>query len=396
MRVIFLFFLSMALYADSLQFNLKSFSDIVAAQNNINIVVDSKLLDEDNFSFFMQSTKDIIQIDTFRKMLSIKDLQLIKDKSFYFIRKKPVPDLKYMFDRNSTASGANLDFQKSFKLYALKLDSLVFDDFKQFLDSYHDELIYSYLKNTNTLFLRCSPKTYESIKPLIKKNDDKLQQFLIGITILETDDNLLKQRGADINLYAQKSDSSTSYFLNLFTLGTQSNINLSSNVGLTASLKFLDSIGVTKVLTSPYFAVQSGKDVKFSSADSIPFLTSTASVQGASNSTNQSVTYRDVGLIVDLIPTLINDTIFCDLDFNNETIVDASTLTPKTSKIAIKTSFQLKRNSVQVLTGLDYDKKMTTTNGIPLLKDIPYLGSLFKYDSVNHAKKTISIIVQVQ
>lgn len=381
-RFIFLVLFTLSLHADSLEFNLKSFADLVSSQHKINIFVDDDLVKNDNFSFYLQSEKEIVLLDAFKQMLNLKNLEFIKKKNFYYIKKFPEIDKSIFLPKPH--------------LYAIKLDSLVFDDFKPFLDSYKDRLFYSYIKNTNTIFLNCLPSVYKEILPLIKANDAKAEQFQIKITIVETNNNFAKDRGADISLHVANSSPSESYFINLLTLGSPSNVSLSSNIGLSASLKFLDSIGVSKILTSPYFTVESGKKIDFSSADNIPFQSSTSLTNGATQTTNQSVSYKDVGLIISLTPKLVGDTIFVDLDFKNESIIDDSTLTPKTSKISLTTSFQLKRNGLQVLTGLDYDKKVDTTYGIPFFMKLPYVGQIFRFDSVSHTKKSLSIMVEIK
>ena len=386
-RLFFLFLLSISLYADNLEFNLKSFAELVSTQNKINILVDDALLKNDNFSFYLQSDKEIVLLKAFKQMLATKQLVLTHKGDFYYIKKDwTILDPNIFLPRPKFIP----------KLYAIKLDSLVFSDFKPFLDSYKDNnFTYSYIKNTNSIFLKCDPKIYNEINSFILKNDKKAEQFQIKISIIETDDNFAKERGSDISLYAKNSNAQAGYFVNLFTMGTSPTVSLSSNIGLNASLHFLDTIGVSKILTSPYFTVESGKTVHFSNADTIPFQTGTSQTNGATQTTNNSVTYKDIGLVVDLTPTVVNDTIFMDLNFTNESIVDDTTLTPKTTKTAINTSFQLKHHGIQVLTGLNIDKKVKNNYGIPFLMHLPYIGQVFQMDTQTHDKKTISVIVEI-
>ncbi|MDO8609259.1 MAG: type II and III secretion system protein, partial [bacterium] len=149
-----------------------------------------------------------------------------------------------------------------------------------------------------------------------------------------------------------------------------------SNFGFTASLNYLDSIGVSNIKSSPSLTVQSGKEIYFSAGQNIPYMTSSASVNGASQSATQNVQYKDVGLSVRLTPNLINDIVFIDLKFIMESLLDKSSLTPSTAKRELDNSFQLKKRQVIVLSGLVQTETSTSTIGIPLLMKLPYIGQI--------------------
>ena len=375
MKYLMIILLSISLYADSIELNLKDFARLVSSQHHVNIIVDDDIK-VNKFSFFVQNNKSVILLQAFKRMLELKKLVLVYDKKnkFYYIRQP-------------------LEFKEH--VYTIKLHSLLFDDIKPFLDSYKN-LQYSYIPSSNTVILVCNSIIYKSIKKVIIKSDSIPPQFKLKITVIEVDNSLVKKRGVDISSYISKSSNNVGYFINLLTLPSGNAPNVfDSSFGLSATLKFLDDIGVSKIESSPTLTVQSGKSVNFSSVRTIPFLTSSSSVDGASKSKTDSVTYKDVGLKVNLLPRVVDKTIFIDLKFIIESIINSKTLTPETSKRELNNSFQLKKGQVLVLSGLVLKQDSKSTYGVPILMKMPYLGSMFSFDVKNHSVKTLSILIEV-
>jgi len=315
-------------------------------------------------------------------MLSLKKLKLIYDKknNFYYIDKVKIYKKKLPEKH----------------LYTIKLDTLIFDNIKFMLDLYKD-IKYSYISNTNTIVLFSTKKIYDEIKNVISKNDNKREQFQLKITVIETNLDDTKEKGVQIKSYLQKNDSSNiNYFVNLITMPqTATNNIFKSSLGFSASLKFLNTLGVSSLKSSPTMTVQSGKKIYFSSVQNIPYLSSKSSVNGASQSSSQQVTYKDVGLKIDMVPTLINNVVFIDLNFTIESILDKTSLTPTIAKREIKNSFQLKKGQLLVLSGLVQEEKTKSTIGIPILMKMPYIGQMFRYDIDNKTKKSLSVLIEI-
>lgn len=368
-----------SLYSRNIELNLKQFAELVSSQHMISIVLDDSIK-SDNFAFFIQRHNYKILLPAFKKMLSLKKLKLHYDKehNFYYIDKLlPPQELKKY-------------------LYTIKLDTLVYDDLKPILEQFED-LKYSYIKNSNSIMLYTTKKLYSDLYKIISNNDDVLEQFQLKITVIETNLKNAKERGVEINTYTQKTSGDLQFFLNLITMPLTAETNIFSNSisGFTASLNFLDSLGVTNITASPSMTVQSGKNIYFSSVENIPYLVSNSSVTGASQSNTEQIVYKDVGLKVNLTPNLINDIVFIDLKFTIETLIGESSKTPTTAKRELNNSFQLKRGQILVLSGLDNVEKSNSTYGIPLLMKLPYIGQIFRFDTETKTKKSLSIMIEI-
>ncbi|MFA6197316.1 MAG: hypothetical protein WC656_11820 [Sulfurimonas sp.] len=372
-------FLTLLLYAQNIELNLKQFAELVSSQHLVNIIIDDSI-QEENFTFFVQQDENKIMLPAFKKMLSLKKLNLIYDEknNFYFIDGvKPLPE-------------------EVKALHTIKLDTLVYDDIKLILDQFTD-IKSSYIKNSNTVMIICTEAQYKSLKDVIKNNDTIQEQFQLKITIVETNLKDVKERGTQINAYLQDTKSTNNnYFVNLLTSPQTATTNIfPSDFGFTASLKFLDTLGVSNIKSSPTLTVQSGKEIFFSAGQNIPYMTSNSTVNGASQSTAQQVMYKDVGLSVKLTPTLLNEVVFINLKFIMESLIDKSSLTPSTAKRELDNSFQLKKGQILVLSGLVQTDKSTSTVGVPILMKLPYLGQIFSYDLDSVIDTSVSIMIEI-
>ncbi len=376
MRYLFLIFLSISLYADNIELNLRQFAELVSSQNRVNIIVDNEI-QSNNFSFYLQSNKNSVLLPAFRRMLELKKLVLVYDSKnhFYYIHEKK-------------------EYRKT--IHTVKLKSLSFEDIKPILEQYKD-LKYSYLSNTNTIVLVCSSVQFRQLSKLIKLNDVIPKQFQVKITIVETNLNDSKERGIQISSYSQKQQGNFQYFIDLFTNSSSvaSTVFNGSQFGFNAALRYLDDIGVSKVKSSPFMLVQSGSKISFDAVENVPYLTSSSTVKGASESKSQSVQYKDVGLKINLLPRVVNDIVYVSLDFAMESFIDKSSLTPTSSKRSLVNDFQLKKGQLLVLSGFQQVESSTSTIGIPILMKIPFLGQMFSYDRDIHTNKSLSIVIEI-
>jgi general secretion pathway protein D len=355
---------------------LSRFAGLVASKHKINIVVDNTI-DKDNDIFYIESTdKDIFLLSPFRLLLKQRGYDLSYDRrgDYYFIQKSIVEIDKPRF---------------------LKLDAPVYDDLKSTLTMLG--LVHSYIQNTHTLTYMATNDFHDRIKDLVFSNDDRPEQFKLKISILETNLNEVKSRGTQLQAYTQGLEGSTQFFLSLLTVPYSSTVNTfeSSTTGITGALRYLNENSITKILSSPHFTVQSNKQIYFSSVQNIPYKTSESSVNGATQTTAETIDYKDVGLKIKLLPRVVLNTIYIDLDLVIDNITDKQSLTPTTSKRELKNSFQLIKGQVLVLSGLTQEEEQAIHYGIPFIEDIPVLGWFFKYESKEIIERNLTVTIEV-
>jgi len=364
------------LFSDNINLNLKDFAQLVSNHNRVNIIVDNSI-ESNNFTFYIHETNNLYLLSAFKKMLELKGLILTYDKKnkFYFIKEKE--EAKKL-------------------LRTIKLKSLTYEDIKQVLEQFND-MRFSYISNTNTVMFIANYKDYIALKNVITQNDLIPKQYNIKITVVESNLNDTKDRGMEISSYTSKQDGSFQYFINLLTNSSFPATSLfnGSTTGLYASLRYLNDLGVSSIKSSPSMLIQSGKPITFNAVENVPYLTSSSSVNGASQSETQQVDYKDVGLKINLVPQVVNDIIYIDLTFSIENFIDKSSLTPSSSKRYLKNSFQLKKGQILVLSGFVQEEKSGSSIGIPFLMKVPYIGQVFRYDRDISIKKSLSILIEV-
>jgi general secretion pathway protein D len=164
-----------------------------------------------------------------------------------------------------------------------------------------------------------------------------------------------------------------------------------------AMLNALASENKVNIVSNPHILTSENKKAIINVSTSVPIVTSQTTGQVAAATTtptttttnttttaglNQTVEYRDAGVILTVTPR-IGEQGTVALDVKQEANQIGSPVPPTNSpsftKREAETSVVLLNNQTLVLGGLIQDKLTTTDRGIPLLKDMPLFGYLFKF-----------------
>ena len=135
------------------------------------------------------------------------------------------------------------------------------------------------------------------------------------------------------------------------------------------------------ILTNPRIRVRNKEKAKILIGDRIPVITTTTS--GTASFLSESVSYVDVGLKLDVEPTVYLDdevSIRLGLEVSSlvrEVISKNGTLTYQIGTRGANTVLRLKDGETQVLAGLINDEERAAGNRIPGLGQLPVLGRLF-------------------
>ncbi|CAD5372845.1 Putative secretion system X protein GspD-like [Rubrivivax sp. A210] len=135
------------------------------------------------------------------------------------------------------------------------------------------------------------------------------------------------------------------------------------------------------ILTNPRIRVRNKEKAKVLIGDRIPVITTTTS--GTASFLSESVTYVDVGLKLEVEPTVYLDdevAIKMSLEVSSlvrEVLSKNGTLTYQIGTRGANTVLRLKDGETQVLAGLISDEARAAGNRIPGLGQLPMLGRLF-------------------
>ena len=174
-----------------------------------------------------------------------------------------------------------------------------------------------------------------------------------------------------------------------------------------AMLNALASENKINIVSNPHVLTSENKKAVINVSTSVPVVTSqtTGQVAAATSTTttttttaglNQTVEYRDAGVILTVTPR-IGELGTVALDVKQEVNSIGPNVAPTNSPSFIKreaeTSVVLVNNATLVLGGLIQDKVTIDDRGIPLLKTIPIIGYLFGFTERKVEKTELLLLI---
>ncbi|HEU5177265.1 MAG TPA: secretin N-terminal domain-containing protein [Burkholderiales bacterium] len=156
--------------------------------------------------------------------------------------------------------------------------------------------------------------------------------------------------------------------------------------------------GSTSVLANPRIRVKNKEKARVHIGDRVPVITTTAAATGGFVS--ESVSYLDVGLKLEVEPLVyLEDEVGIKVALEVSNIareirtVGSNTLTYQIGTRNASTVLRLRDGETQILAGLISDEERKTTDRVPGLGDVPYLGSLFSHKRDNAVKTEIVLLI---
>jgi general secretion pathway protein D len=183
-------------------------------------------------------------------------------------------------------------------------------------------------------------------------------------------------------------------------LGASAKINGQDVFGFLAN--FLQTSGNGNVLSTPNLLTIDNEEAKIVVGQNVPFVTGQFTNTGGGNNGSvnpfQTIERKDVGLTLRIKPQISeNGTIKMQI-FQEVSTVDsasrnsASGLT--TNKRSIESSVLVEDGGVVVIGGLLQDDFTNGEDKVPVLGDIPFLGSLFKRETRSRKKTNLMVFLR--
>lgn len=235
----------------------------------------------------------------------------------------------------------------------------------------------------NLVIVRDTPEAIRLAERMIALQDVPEAEVVLELEILEVKRSRLLELGVAWPSSVTLTPLSTLIGTGL-TISDLNNLNQRSigvsGLAVTANLNKTD--GDANILANPRIRVRNREKAKFVIGDKVPVITTTIS-PGTGGFASESISYLDVGLTVNVEPTIyLNDEvgIRISLEVSN---LGAATVTKSGSTLyqigtrQASTMLQLKDGENQVLAGLLNNEERSAGNKVPGIGDIPLLGRLF-------------------
>jgi general secretion pathway protein D len=197
---------------------------------------------------------------------------------------------------------------------------------------------------------------------------------------------------------AQSSTSSTGTAFPGFGLTSGFNLGFVGSSGSAVTLQLLQQISTVTVLSSPNLMVLNNQSARIQVGDQVPITTQSAvSVLTSSAPLVNSIEYRDTGIILQIKPR-VNASGNVMLDISQEVsqvepTTSSSLNTPTISQRRMSSSIAIRDGQTVALGGLISDSHNTSTNGIPVLQNVPVIGWLFGTKSNNTTRTELIALI---
>ena len=280
-------------------------------------------------------------------------------------------------------------------------------------------------ESSNTLVITAAPDVYRSLESVIKKLDVRRAQVMVEAIIAEISANKTNELGvqwfadgsqsgvapvgatnfgspsiADVGAAALANDSgSTVNPGSLLGAGLTMGVGRfnSDTLNFGVLLRALAGNSAANLLSTPNIVTMDNEEAEIFVGQEVSVPTGSFT-QTSSSSSNPFTTFKSkqVGIRLKVKPQINEgDAIKLDIEQTVDAITagQAGTAGLVTSQRTIKTSVLVEDGEVIALGGLIADDETKTIQKVPLLGDIPLLGSLFRYKSVVKDKKNLMVFL---
>jgi general secretion pathway protein D len=257
---------------------------------------------------------------------------------------------------------------------------------------------------TNTLIFKgSSADEYQQIQTLLRELDRPAKSALIEVLVAEV------TRGSTESLGVQ-------WTANRYGVGPAVQNGSAGGTGFSYSvtdsarqiltrINALAADNQARILSNPKVMARNGESATIQVGKDVPVITSQQNNGssggifgvGATPNVTQTVQYRSTGVILRVRP-VINSGNRMDLDIQQEVSTPVSTDTgvsgsPTISTRKVETKLSLRDGSTVLLAGLIQRNSGGGNAGVPLLKDIPLLGSLFRSQSSSSDETELLVMI---
>jgi len=263
---------------------------------------------------------------------------------------------------------------------------------------------------TNSLVIRTAPPNFAVLRETIEALDVRPPQVLLEVLIAEVSLDRSTELGVNWSAFKRSVKGNDTTLIDAGHVpGRLNNDSLVARAG-DAFLRvvYLNNIDVravvraiglrsnVRVLATPHVLALNNEEARILVGSQVPFNQSTRT--GLTEVVDRLVQYKDVGTQLTIVPT-----INADRYVTVRILQEVSALTNQTLSAALgapiittreaETSAIVRDGETIIIGGLISDDQETSESGVPLLKDIPIIGALFRNRFSSRGRTELAIFV---
>jgi type IV pilus assembly protein PilQ len=266
---------------------------------------------------------------------------------------------------------------------------------------------------TNSVVVKGTVAELDLTSKLINKLDVRTQEVLIEAFVVEASDNWQRALGTRLGYFGQSAGNTTQTAGGIAggPINSAANVGLGTDSGslfngsvagapfgigylfntsasaLKVELTAMENIDLLKVVSNPHVFTMDNEEAIVIDGTQIPYP-----VPGVG--TNQ-ITYefKDAALKLTVTPSIVGDgNIFLNMVVNKDS-PDYSTNPPAIQKREVRSKLLIKDGTVAVVGGIYATNNDNNVAKVPLLGDIPVIGSLFRYTKKQDQKRELLVFI---
>ena len=368
---------------------IKTLFELIGKAGNINFSFDQDIREDQRTSLFVRNTsiEDAIQVILMTNQLAKK---VLNDNTMLIYPLSRSQEYQEQFVRSFYLN--SMDAKRAMNMIKVVVKSK---------DVYIDEKL-------NTLIMRDTAEAIQMAEKLIASQDMIEPEVMLEVEVMEINRKNLEAIGiqypTQVSVGVQGKSSTTDGVVNTtpgrLTIAELKNFN--SGLGVFSvsdpllALNLLQQATDTNLLANPQIRVKNREKAKIHVGDKIPVLTSVANATGF---VSQTVSYIDVGIKLDVEPTiLLRDEVSIKVGLEVSNVTDqvrteSGVLAYTIGSRNANTTLQLKDGETQILAGLFRDDSQNISNKVPGLSSLPFIGRLFSDKNNDRRKNEIVLLI---
>lgn len=382
---------------DHLELNatdIRSVYRLLSEYSGVDIIVDPAVNGQVNAMINNKSWQEVVQIVA--KMLN---LTVTNELGYLYVQKTEDFNKKLVDKVQASQSQASLG-KLSRKI--IRVNNATAEDMEKAIkDLLSIRGKTTVVSRTNSIIVTDGDEQIANIEKVIKQLDLETNQVMIEAKLIQVSSGTTQEMGVKWGLQgripgasgqpASGSNSAPG------SIGVENNTPAGSaaqtitfgllNGNLNATLQHLLSTSKAEVVASPQITTLDNKLAKISMGDKVPV--NTRDLSG-----NTVTTYVDAGTSLEVTPLITSsDRILLNLKPSRKSYEVVSGAGTVIKEQQAETNVFVSDGETVVIGGLVSKEEKKTESGIPLLKDIPFIGFLFKNNRKELAKMDLIIFV---
>lgn len=250
-------------------------------------------------------------------------------------------------------------------------------------------------EKANLVVVRDTPEMLRMAERLIAAHDQVESEVMLEVEVLEVSRSQLSKLGLAGPQSIGIGNPTSTGALVLGADGVRATV---ANPALLLNLRQREN--ATDLLANPRIRVKNRSKARIHIGEKVPVVTTTAT---ANVGVSSSVSYLDVGLKLDVEPTIhLDDEVSIGLKLEVSNIIETisvgsagggSTIAYRLGTRNTETALRLRDGQTQVLAGLIQNDQRRSRAKIPLLADLPVVGRLFSSDDGDGSTRSKTEVV---